>query len=97
VITLIARWHVKPGHVDAVLDALNRMAPQVAAHEPDCHVYHANRSLDDPNLIVLYERYTDHDAIAAHRETAHFKELVDGIVSPLLEHREREFYDAVLG
>ena len=96
-ITLIARWHVKPGHVDDVLAALNRMAPLVAAHEPGCHLYHANRSQEDPNLILLYERYTDLDAIAVHRETPHFKEIVDGIISPLLAHRERELYDAVLG
>jgi (4S)-4-hydroxy-5-phosphonooxypentane-2,3-dione isomerase len=97
VITLIARWHVKPGHVEEVLDGLRRMAPLVAEQEPDCHAYHANRSLDDPNLILLYERYTDLDAIEAHRETEYFKEIVGGIIFPLLEHRERELYDAVLG
>jgi (4S)-4-hydroxy-5-phosphonooxypentane-2,3-dione isomerase len=97
VIALIARWHVKPGHVDDVLAALSQMAPLVAELEPDCHAYHANRSQEDPNQILLYERYTDLAAIDAHRETGHFKEIVGGIIFPLLEHRERELYDAVLG
>jgi len=96
-ITMVARWHVKPGHVDDVIAALNRMAPLVAAHEPDCQLYHANRSLDDENLILLYERYTDLDAITAHRETSYFREIVDGIIFPLIERRERELFDAVMG
>lgn len=95
-ITLIAKWHVKPGHVDDVIAALERMAPLVAELEPDCALYQANRSEDDPNLILLYERYADLDAISAHRETPHFKEIVEGVILPLLEHRERELYDAVL-
>jgi autoinducer 2-degrading protein len=97
VITLIARWHVRPGHVDEVIAALQRMAPLVAAHEPECHLSHANRSQDDPNLIVLYERYTDADAIAVHRETDYFKEIVGGGILPLLDHRESQILDAVLG
>jgi hypothetical protein len=37
------------------------------------------------------------DAIAAHRETPHFKEIIEGRIVPLLESREREFFDAVVG
>lgn len=96
-IVLVAKYHVKEGNVDAVIEALREMAPLVAKHEPDCSLYFANRSQDDPNLILLYERYTDMDAIAAHRETPHFKEIIEGRIVPLLENREREFFDAVVG
>jgi quinol monooxygenase YgiN len=96
-ITLIARWHVKSGHVEDVIAALERMAPLVAEREPGCLLYQANRSQEDPNLILLYERYTDLDAIATHRDTPHFREIVEGEILPLVEHRERELFDAVLG
>ncbi len=96
-IVLVARYHVKGGHVDAVIEALKEMAPLVAAHEPDCSMYFANRSREDPNLILLYERYTDMEAIAAHRETPRFKEIIEGRIVPLLESREREFFDTVVG
>lgn len=96
-ITLVARWHIRPGHTDEVIAALQEMAPLVAELEPGCLLYQANRSQDDPNLILLYERYTDLDAIAVHRETSHFREIVEGRILPLIEHRERELFDAVLG
>ena len=96
-IVLVARYHVKQGNVDAVVEALKEMAPLVAKYEPDCSLYFADRSHDDPNLILLYERYTDMDAIAAHRETPHFKEIIEGRIVPLLENREREFFDTVVG
>ncbi|MGC4190799.1 MAG: putative quinol monooxygenase [Thermomicrobiales bacterium] len=95
-IVLVAKYHVKEGNVDAVLEALKEMAPLVAANEPDASIYHVSRSTEDPNLILLYERYTDMDAVAAHRETPHFKEIIEGRIIPMLENREREFYETVI-
>jgi quinol monooxygenase YgiN len=86
-VALIARYHVKPGHADAVVAALRRMQPEVEAHEPGCTQYIAHR---DGDLIVLYEQYADQAALAAHRETPHFKALIEGEIVPLLERRERE-------
>ena len=96
-VLLIAKYYVTEGNVDTVIDALRKMAPLVKEHEPDCSLYTANRSQENPNLIVLVEQYTDMDAIAAHRETPHFKEIIEGTVVPLLEKREREFFDVVVG
>jgi quinol monooxygenase YgiN len=96
-VLLIARYYVTPGNVDAVIAALQKMAPLVKEHEPNCSLYTANLSQEDPNLIVLVEQYTDMDAIAAHRETPHFKEIIECTVIPMLEKRERDFYDVVVG
>ena len=86
-VALIARYHVKPGHADAVVDALRRMKPEVEAHEPGCTQYIVHR---DGDLVVLYEQYADPAALQAHRETPHFAEIIEGTVVPLLERRERE-------
>lgn len=96
-VLLIAKYYVTPGNVDTVIDALKKMAPLVKEHEPGCSLYTANRSQENPDLIVLVEQYDDMDAIAAHRETPHFKEIIEGTVVPLLEKREREFFDVVVG
>ena len=53
-------------------------------------VSHAARSIDDPDVFVLYEEYEDEAALLAHRETSHFKELIEGVVVPVLLSRERE-------
>ena len=95
--TLIARYYVQPGQADVVEAALGRMAEAVRADEPACLLYNANVSVDDPNLYCLYEVYEDEDALVAHRETPHFKEIIEGIVVPVLEKREREVYRRVLG
>jgi len=95
-IVLVARYTVKPGQGDAVEAALTRMAPLVKAGEPGCTLYHANRATDNPDLFLLVEHYQDQAALAAHRETPHFKEIIEGTIVPLLDKRERELFTLVV-
>jgi (4S)-4-hydroxy-5-phosphonooxypentane-2,3-dione isomerase len=92
-IVLVARYQVKSGHGDEVLAALRRMAPLVKSGEPGCKLYQACRAQDNPDLFLLYEHYEDEAALLAHRETPHFKEIIEGMVVPLLDKRERELYE----
>lgn len=94
---LIARYYVKPGNSQAVREALTKMSARVKADEPACLVYNANIDPQNENLYCLYEIYTNEAALAAHRETPHFKEVIEGIIVPLLEKREREIYQQVIG
>ncbi|HEY5319392.1 MAG TPA: putative quinol monooxygenase [Galbitalea sp.] len=94
---LIARYTVVPGNAARVEDALRGMAARVKADEPACLLYNANVDPDNENLYCLYEVYENEDAVAAHRETPHFKEFIEGIIVPLLEKRERELYRQVIG
>jgi quinol monooxygenase YgiN len=91
-LALIARYTVKPGHTDEVVEALRRMKPLVEAHEPGCTQYIAHR---DGDLVVLYEQYADRAALEAHRDTPHFAEIIEGEVVPLLESREREILEVL--
>ncbi|GFG50491.1 antibiotic biosynthesis monooxygenase [Mycolicibacterium agri] len=88
--TLLARYHVQPGHSDAVEATLQKMAAAVARDEPGCLLYRAARSADNPDVFVLYEEYADEAALLAHRETPHFRDLIEGTVVPMLTSRERE-------
>ena len=96
-VVLVAKYHVKQGKGGEVEAALKRMAPLVQAQEPGCKLYQANRSRENPNLFLLYEHYVDTAALEAHRETPHFKEIIEGTIVPLLDKRERELYDLVVG
>lgn len=96
-IVLVARYHCKPGTRPAVEAALQEMAPLVAAAEPGCKLYHANRSQDNPDLLLLYEHYVDEAALLGHRDTEHFKRIIEGRVIPMLEKRERELYELAVG
>jgi quinol monooxygenase YgiN len=96
-VVLVAKYTVKAGQGDQVEAALRRMAPLVRAGEPGCTLYHANRSTENPDIFLLYEHYLDQAALAAHRETPHFREIIEGTIVPLLEGRARELYAPVVG
>ena len=87
---LLARYHAAPDAGDQVETALREMADAVARDEPACVTYHAARSTEVPDVFVLYEEYLDEAALLAHRETSHFKTLIEGTIVPLLTSRERE-------
>jgi quinol monooxygenase YgiN len=93
---LLARYHVRQGNSDAVVRALREMGEAVRRDEPRCLTYRAARSTEDPDVFVLYEEYEDEAALLAHRETPHFKSLIEGTVVPLLASREREILVPVL-
>ena len=42
-----------------------------------------HRATENPDLFLLYEHYVDQAALEAHRNTPHFKEIIEGsIVAP---------------
>ena len=92
-IVLIARYTVRPGHVDQVLETLRTMAERVRAEEPGCALYQVCQSREQPNELLLYEQYRDEEAMRVHRATPHFAELVEGKVAPQLDRRTRELYE----
>lgn len=95
-IVLTAMYQGKAGKGDEIEAALKRMAPLVAEQEPGCAMYQVSRSHDDPDRFLLYEQYVDQAAIEAHRATPHFKEIIEDTIIPMLEQRDRAFYDLVV-
>jgi (4S)-4-hydroxy-5-phosphonooxypentane-2,3-dione isomerase len=95
-IVLVAKYRGTPGSGDVILISLQKMAQLVTEREPGCFLYQASRSTEDPDSFLLYEQYTDENALIAHRQTAHFKEIIEGTILPLLEERQREIYNLVV-
>jgi len=87
---LLARYRAQPGRGGDVERNLRLMAERVARDEPTCVLYRASRSIEEPDVFILYEEYVDQQALEAHRETPHFAELIEGTIVPILESRERE-------
>jgi quinol monooxygenase YgiN len=92
---VIARWNARAGEADAVFQALQMLVAETR-NEPGCLEYRVHQAPGDPCRFLLYERYVDEEAYAAHGASEHFRvfALEDGI--PRLETREREFYTAVV-
>jgi quinol monooxygenase YgiN len=84
---IAATYVVKDGEAEAVLAVLEEMTP-LARAEPGCEAYVPHRSVEDPNVFFLYERYKDADAYKAHGESDHFERLIKGEAWPRLERRD---------
>ena len=90
----VAWYRARPGASEAVVAALREAAVR-AREEPGCTAYRVHQSLDDPHAFLVYEEYVDEAAREAHLQTAHFREIVQGRVNPLLESREWRTYRVV--
>jgi quinol monooxygenase YgiN len=91
---VIARYTISTGKQDEVLALLPQVA-EASRAEPGNVSFVVYRELGDDRAIVLLERYASREALAAHRETAHFNELVLGKIVPLLDSRVVELYDVM--
>ncbi|HEY7206738.1 MAG TPA: putative quinol monooxygenase [Gaiellaceae bacterium] len=93
-VVLRATWTAKDGSEAAVLEALTKLAP-LSREEPGCRFYQAYRDPAEPRVFHLFEIYDDEAAVAAHGESPHFEEHALGRAIPLLENREREFFETI--
>ncbi len=92
-IVVIARWQVAEEAIDEVLALLPALR-QRTLEEPGCLGYEVLRGLDDGQRITIVERYRDRAAIDAHRDSAHYRELVAARIVPLLRDRQVELLTA---
>lgn len=89
-----ARYTIKEGNEKAVIEVLKKMIPLSQA-EPGCRFYSVNQSPDNPRKLLLYEQYVNKAGYEAHMATDAFKENILGKVVPMLENRERDFYETI--
>ena len=91
---VIAHHTMKEGEEQEVLALLPELIA-ASRNEPGNVAFDAYRKVDDPRTYVLLERYASRQAFAAHRESAHFKQLVLEQIAPRLEARVVEAFDVV--
>lgn len=87
-IVVIARWTPAPGSHEEIRATLADLV-EASRAEPGCLGYRAFHP-DGPGRgdIVLIERYTDREALDAHRGSAHFRSLALERIVPLLLDRQ---------
>lgn len=84
---VFAKWQVKEGQLDAVLELLQEVAAK--SREEDGNLfYNLHQSKQDANTLLLYEGYISEAAVEVHRNSVYFQELVIGKIVPLLQNRE---------
>lgn len=86
-----ANWTAREEEIDAVANAVPTLAAASRA-EPGNLTYVVHRSPEDQRVFFLYESYVDSDAYEAHLASSHFQRALTDVI-PLLESRERQFYE----
>ncbi len=76
-VSFTARFTFAPEDRDEIAEAL-RLVTSESRREPGCVTYIPHHVEGDPDTIVIYEQYKDAAALAAHRDSAHFKKYVVG-------------------
>jgi quinol monooxygenase YgiN len=93
-VVLVAAWVANDGEEERIPALLAELSKHTL-EEPGCLVYQPCRDRDDPRRFLIFEVYRDEDALRAHSESEHFQRLVLGEALPLLESRERTFYETI--
>ena len=89
---VVAKLKARSGEESKMADALRAMVSKVETEEGTL-VYTLHQAKKDPTQFLLYEKYTDGEALKAHSSTPYFKELFDAL-QPLLDGApEIEMYD----
>jgi quinol monooxygenase YgiN len=94
-IGVIAVLRTKEGAGAGFEEAFAPLAAAVRANEPGNLVYQLTRSRTEPGVYKVLEVYKDEDAIAAHRASAHFKELGAALGPFMAGRAEVELLDAI--
>ncbi|MBX3195674.1 MAG: antibiotic biosynthesis monooxygenase [Microbacteriaceae bacterium] len=87
-----ATWTAQPGEEDTVRDALAKLSP-ASREEPGNLYYQAYYDPAEPRVFRIFEVYTDEDAFTTHGTYPHFEEWALGQAIPVLETRQRDFYE----
>ena len=90
---LAVTWTAKAGHEAEIREILQQLG-EASRQEAGMITYTTHVDPENPREFFIYEKYHDADGLAAHQETAHFRELVLEKAIPLLDSRvRRQFVD----
>jgi quinol monooxygenase YgiN len=92
--TLVARMTTREGEEERAEQLIRRLG-EASRQEPGVVHYIAHRSSEDARVFLIYEQYRDKAAFEEHGQTEHFKEIAVEQLFPLMEKRERNFYDTL--
>lgn len=88
---VIAEFQVKPGKLEAFLEAAQDDARHSVSDEPGCRQFDVICPEGESDTVVFYEVYDDRPAFDAHLETPHLRRFRDIFPSLIVEERPVRF------
>ncbi|MEM9522856.1 MAG: putative quinol monooxygenase [Pseudomonadota bacterium] len=83
---VVVTFTLKPGQRDVFMPLMLENALASKRNEPDCHRFDVCTDPAVPDMVLLYELYTDAAAFRRHLDTAHFKDF-DAAAAPLVAEK----------
>lgn len=84
---IIVKWKIKETETARILGLLAELEEKTRSENGNLS-YNIYQSVDDANILILHERYADAAAAEAHKNSAHYQEIVATQIVPYLELRE---------
>ncbi len=78
-----------------VAEMLRQLA-NASRQEPGCISYIPHHLQDDLDTVLIYEQYRDDQALAAHRDSEHFKKYAVGGIFQKMRERKLENLTALV-
>lgn len=94
-ISFVVRLKFAPEDRADITETL-RLLAAASRQEPGCVSYIPHHLEGDPDTVLIYEQYKDAKALAAHSESAHFKQYAVGGLYQRMRERSREDLIAVV-
>jgi quinol monooxygenase YgiN len=91
---LVVRMKANSGEEERAVAVMEELAA-ASRQEPGCELYVPCRDPEDATSFLFYEQYRDKSAFEEHGASEHFQRLAVGELFPLMESRERAFYETV--
>lgn len=91
---LVVRMTAAEGREEEALEVMRELAEE-SRKEPGCERYLPVRDPDNPRAFLFFEQYRDKAAFEEHGASDHFQRLALGKLFPLMESRERSFYESL--
>ena len=84
-ISFIVRLRFAPEDRSAIAEVLRQLTTE-SRREEGCITYIPHMQDDNPDSVIIYEQYRDEQALAAHRESEHFRKYaVGGLYQKMLD------------
>ena len=88
---IVLEFEVKPDVLDSFIPAIRENAATSVRDEPECHQFDVCQNPEEPELILLYEVYTDKAAFKAHVQSEHFAKFEDDTTGMVVAKKVRSF------
>jgi quinol monooxygenase YgiN len=74
VFVLVVKLQLRAGGVPLFTELWAPLAAHCRAHEPETLTYELSEGIDEPDMVIIYERYTSRAALeTTHNSSAAFK------------------------